>query len=545
MENCMETEEKTAAYPFIKNNYYPGKLLHASDFVSEQEYGNKKREFVNRKFYGYGIIEGLEVEIDREGQLVVRAGSAIDGQGRIVIVPEDVNLNINDIEKLTEFKENEFVLGISYAERNVGRERCFLSEDEKYQTAGIMESYSLKAYHTDEWRRIKNEFPDMTGKLTQSCVLYEDETVRLTISAPRLVYADSIFRVRISAQVLSGGSVCIGMRGTVKLQGGFFLTSGHRHQILSIKETELDGSMQREWEICTDEGRQFPIAVEIEKFEVILKDSVQEHEKSFQLYIDTVREYREAVRDLNRQNSNKYTRDTLHEQPSPYPDWIPLAHMDITRQEDRFFPRLHNSSVRLYTVNPREDAVLQRAIEENGIVDIRWRHMLKFLPLPFRPHAEKKAKETGKSGQADAGKAELSKQYRDILLEFMEDEREKRICHGVVVIPVPKRYKSGQILYSKEIFHGFPGEKVFLWCGRIWEENNYAYWENKKTKYTITYGAEDLFEGYYAGNWLIENKAIRQDVEAGTFKIALTLLKGRRRNRDKEVAISWIAVRIP
>ena len=62
-------------------------------------------------------------------------------------------------------------------------------------------------------------------------------------------------------------------------------------------------------------------------------------------------------------------------------------------------------------------------------------------------------------------------------------------------------------------------------------------------RYSVLCGDEELFQDSGDSGWKIDKKAIRQNVEDGTFQIALTLSKGRGRNRSREVAISWIAVK--
>ena len=47
---------------FVRSAYYPGKLLHAGDFITDQEYGNRKLAFIIRNLHGWGILEGLEAE---------------------------------------------------------------------------------------------------------------------------------------------------------------------------------------------------------------------------------------------------------------------------------------------------------------------------------------------------------------------------------------------------------------------------------------------------------------------------------------------------
>lgn len=59
--DSMGNEENAGRDLFLKSAYYTGKLLHATDLIREQNYGNSKLEFLNRKFYGWGIIEGCDM----------------------------------------------------------------------------------------------------------------------------------------------------------------------------------------------------------------------------------------------------------------------------------------------------------------------------------------------------------------------------------------------------------------------------------------------------------------------------------------------------
>lgn len=112
---------KMDGYLFVKNRYYPGKLLHAGDFIREQEYGNAKLEFLNRKLHGWGIIQGLEVRPGEKNILCVRAGSAIDRRGRLIVVPEDIAAEAEDLRGWTDETARDFILGIQYDEKAIDR----------------------------------------------------------------------------------------------------------------------------------------------------------------------------------------------------------------------------------------------------------------------------------------------------------------------------------------------------------------------------------------------------------------------------------------
>lgn len=211
----MENQKDGGGYLFIKNRYYPGKLLHASDFVREQEYGNAKLEFLNRSFHGWGIIQGLEVKGGEGGALHVTAGSAIDRRGRLIVVPEDVEIDRETLGMAGRagLQEQEsgghcsrgFILGLRYEEKQAGRERSLLCEQETYEDAQIAESYCLAAYSDEDWELFKAE-RDLVSALTEERILYEDGEVRLSLCIPQVVPADSIFKIRIQARALKGSS---------------------------------------------------------------------------------------------------------------------------------------------------------------------------------------------------------------------------------------------------------------------------------------------------------------------------------------------------
>ncbi len=527
----MKDRAGTTNAAFVKNHYYTGKLLHASDFINEQEYGNRKLEFINRKFHGCGIIEGLDVGIDQGGTLHVAEGSAIDPDGRIIVVPSEVSLELRELEGLQELQGQDFILGIRYDEKTVERERSYLEQKEVYQAARVEESFALKAYSLEDWKDWRESadegaglFMEENALFQEEKVLFQDENVRLVIQSPREVLSDSMFKCRMQARVLHGDSASIGWRCTAKLQGGFFTASGRDVRVLEERETVFSGSLMREWEICTEEGRKLPVTLELRELEVTRGDVHKNGFETCQLSIKTVSSFAEIA------ERHMSTKKKL---PKPETDWLPLAYImgkGIQNGEERTFAVSRENNVRLMAFCPAWEQLGREAAERSGIVDIKWRGLLKVLQRdrppapPFQP---------GLSGEWE------QKQ----LAELLEDWQEKCIRRGIAVIPVPRRYRRGRTLVSEEISHGFPGEEVFLWCGRVYEEKNYAYWSRDKMHYMILHGAEELFAESEDSGWKIDRQALRQNVANGTFQIALTLSKTRRRNRSREVAISWIAVK--
>lgn len=530
----MKNSENTNDHPFVKSAYYPGKLLHAIDFIREQEYGSRKLEFLNRKFHGWGIVEGLEIRADKDGGLYMDRGSAIDPQGRIIIVPEKKRLEAREIEGLPSGGMGDFILGIRYAERTVETETVPLEQEKRIQPAKIMESYVLRAFGEAELGKLRAEAAGMESVLTEEKVLYENEEVTVAVRVPKMIPADSVFNLRVRVRAKGGHSVHIGWRGMAKLQGAFFIQSGEPFMLLETERAQCSGCLEREWQVCTEEGRNLPVLLELCQFEVGMGHGGTIEVPNNQFYLETVASYEGIVRKYLQKPGKKGVEG----------DWVPIARLGIKEkagQDNCTLSIRKENDVRVYISLPRAEGIFREIAEENGIYDLRWRGVLRHIwhaPVPPTPAPPLPVPPTPPVPPLPE-EAITERQVR----ELIETDRKNRIRRGVVVIPIPKRRGRKRVLYSEEISHGFPGEEVMLWCGRIKEEQPYFYWEHGKKQYQVYSGADELFLTE-ENDWKISRQALVQNVEAGTFRIALTLTRRGRRNLSKEVAISWTAVRI-
>lgn len=539
----MENYDISNGYPFVKSAYYTGKLLHASDLVREQRYGSSKLEFITRKFLGWGILEGLEVKLGQGENLCVSRGSAIDPHGRIIVVAEDCLIKPDDIEGFRPETGQEFILGLRYAEKVVETETDTLVKGEKNRPAVIAESFALKLFAESEFRKLKKEALRQESILTEERVLYRNGTVTLAVRIPKVVPADSLFKIRMQARITGGRDVRIGWRGMAKLQGALFAQSGEAFCILEEEPTVCSGSLQREWEICTEENRNLTVLLEISHLKVITEDTETSEISTCQFPIETAEAYGQAAQ--------KYLQEWEEQERKEL--WVPLARLmseeeagqDAERGKYIFTVR-KISDERIFAVRPCEEEIIRRIGEENGILDIRWRTLLKNIwrlplsPLPGQPHPPGASLPPELPLPPDPSLEGMLTEQQ--FWELVDADRESRFSRGIVVIPIPKRYRKGQVLFSEEISHGFPGEEVFLWCNRVWEELSYAYWERDRKRYKIIQGDEELFPDACEGQEILR-QAVLQNVEEGTFQIALTLNRRKGRKRSKEVAVSWIAVR--
>lgn len=71
--------------PFLRNNFFAGKVLTAEDLELEQDYFREKLKLHNRVLHGFGVVSGLDVS-ERGGKLIVKPGLAIDCEGNEILL---------------------------------------------------------------------------------------------------------------------------------------------------------------------------------------------------------------------------------------------------------------------------------------------------------------------------------------------------------------------------------------------------------------------------------------------------------------------------
>ncbi|MCP6760390.1 MAG: polymer-forming cytoskeletal protein [Fischerella sp. CENA71] len=75
-------------------NYFPGQYLLEDDFEIQHQYFSDRQRYHNQKLHISGIIEGLEVEvITGKKSVLIKFGSAIDGNGELIVVKKDITFS--------------------------------------------------------------------------------------------------------------------------------------------------------------------------------------------------------------------------------------------------------------------------------------------------------------------------------------------------------------------------------------------------------------------------------------------------------------------
>jgi len=101
----------------VRTRFFAGKLLTADDLSREQEYHRTARRRMLLAMIGPGVVTGLRISATADGKsVVVSPGMAVDGLGREVIVPESVDVCLE--ERPRRAAHGGFVV-LSYAEEPV------------------------------------------------------------------------------------------------------------------------------------------------------------------------------------------------------------------------------------------------------------------------------------------------------------------------------------------------------------------------------------------------------------------------------------------
>ncbi|MBO7743581.1 hypothetical protein I8J29_05200 [Paenibacillus sp. MWE-103] len=192
-------------HPFERNRYYSGKLMTVRDFQTEQSYLNEKRHMLNRLVHGCGIAYGLQAEAlsasaDNRG-LLIRAGVAIDGCGREIVVSRDYD-QLTDISKLNGYPAETnggktLYLLLHYEE--CARERMHPKAHvascccEACEANKILEGFSLS---------VSAAAPDagegVCSLMRDTRVIFQDANVTIERSAPSAVRPGEVFEVALT-----------------------------------------------------------------------------------------------------------------------------------------------------------------------------------------------------------------------------------------------------------------------------------------------------------------------------------------------------------
>lgn len=80
-------------------NYFTHQFLREQDFKAEQEYHVGMRRQHNLLLHGWGVVEGFDVRKKSDYEISIEPGTAIDNQGREIVLTTPVVRNLSSFER--------------------------------------------------------------------------------------------------------------------------------------------------------------------------------------------------------------------------------------------------------------------------------------------------------------------------------------------------------------------------------------------------------------------------------------------------------------
>ena len=94
----MSSKQDWVNFALQRPNYFPGQYLLDEDFELAHRYLSDRQRYVNSRLHLAGIVEGLEVNaIAGQPEVSIKSGTAIDGEGNLIILNEAVTRKINSL----------------------------------------------------------------------------------------------------------------------------------------------------------------------------------------------------------------------------------------------------------------------------------------------------------------------------------------------------------------------------------------------------------------------------------------------------------------
>lgn len=117
-----EKDKKSEKAIDQRPNYFAGQYLLEDDFKLEQKYHIDRQRRHNRLLHVSGIAEGLKVSPDEDKKVKVSAGTAIDSQGRQIILPDDQFVELENVANKKPLEDGGYTLYIRYEEEQTEKQ---------------------------------------------------------------------------------------------------------------------------------------------------------------------------------------------------------------------------------------------------------------------------------------------------------------------------------------------------------------------------------------------------------------------------------------
>lgn len=94
----MASQQDWVNFTLQRPNYFGGQYLLDQDFELAHRYLSDRQRYINSRLHLAGIVEGLDIKAAEDpSEIIIEPGSAIDGEGNLIIVPAAISYTVTSM----------------------------------------------------------------------------------------------------------------------------------------------------------------------------------------------------------------------------------------------------------------------------------------------------------------------------------------------------------------------------------------------------------------------------------------------------------------
>lgn len=490
----------TIVLPFERNRYFTGKMLTSQDFLIEQKYLNNKRRFLNSMLFGKGILCGLSVVKLDETSIMIDSGVAVDGVGREIVLSGSMVRKLSALQGYNKDGSAVMKLMIAYDEKKIQPVYAANRNDRKEDYEYNRVTEEVRVFLVDG----EQEEESGTDTFLKEGILYMDEDFLVKLTVPSVVCIRKQLKMRVS--VIKRSQTDRKLDYSAILQFTTFVTASGLHETgICFENVHLSMGEQITKDIWVT-----AVENEAEECSIIVKASsvncrVNDEDRTIpkDIFVKVASEYsepEELVRfEIGKKNYEMRSRAEIEEA-------VCIAHIKVKRFNDDYeIEEIIEKGVKHYIALPSDESNRKEYLG----------YFNQFMVRENKEELEEGPKEQKR------GKAEYS--------------HEEDVTTGIVEIPIDRKLKKGEVLFSAETVHGLGKGNVFITLAC--EINETSLIMNSNNNVTI-FGAEDIFP--VATNLDCFDSAVKIDNDKGNFVVGI---RAKRNLECSVIRYRWYAFR--
>ncbi|MGE0642619.1 MAG: hypothetical protein AB7P24_03015 [Nitrospira sp.] len=241
---------------FRRLNFFTGFATSAQDWQELVAYHAEKRRLHNQYFHSPGLIkdclQGLDVTPTKNGTaLCVKAGMALDGEGRELYLPEAVELNVS----VSEFRGRDLYVAISYKEQLTDfRPNPFSADHSGHAFIEEKPEVTIIKEQPDNMLRLELARVDVSSDATALKDAKDPATPKKNEIDRRFIRRTGRARLEDLAEYVVGGKATVAGNSDTVISIREHALGEHHYYIASVSMSELENDRKLLKQVANNQG---------------------------------------------------------------------------------------------------------------------------------------------------------------------------------------------------------------------------------------------------------------------------------------------------